>query len=51
MTREQAMSILERIGWNTYGAEAIVGTAIDDGTFENMTEAELRKLSEDYADR
>lgn len=51
MTREFAIAFLMDQGWNRAGAEAIVDTAIDDGTFEGMTTVELKNLSDDYMDR
>ena len=51
MTREFAIAFLMDQGWNRAGAEVIVDTAIDDGTFEQMTTIELKSLSDDYMDR
>ena len=51
MTREFAIAFLMDQGWNRAGAEAIVDTAIEDGTFERMSTLELKDLSDDYMDR
>jgi hypothetical protein len=49
MNRTDAIDFLKGDGWNFYGAEAIVDTAIKDGIL--LTEAKLKELSEDYKDR
>lgn len=51
MTREFAIAFLMDQGWNRAGAEVIVDTAIEGGTFEQMTTTELKDLSDDYIDR
>lgn len=49
MNREKAIEFLMDLGWNEYGAEAIVDTALEDGV--KLTEEKLNKLHEDYTDR
>ena len=51
MTREFAINFLMGLGWDRTGAEAIVDTTIEDGTFEHMDTLELERLSDDYMDR
>lgn len=51
MTREFAIAFLMDQGWNRVGAEVIVDTAIEGGTFERMTTTKLKDLSDDYMDR
>lgn len=46
MTREDAIKILMNDGWNYNGADAIADDITDD-----MTEADVLKVSEDYKDR
>lgn len=47
--KEEAIRFLTEIGWNYYGAEAIVETALEDGV--ELSEEKLKSLSEDYKDR
>ena len=49
MNRKKAIEFLMNLGWNKYGAEAIVDTALEDGV--ELTEEKLNELHEDYADR
>ena len=49
MNREKAIEFLMNLGWNKYGAEAIVDTALEDGV--ELTGEKLNELHEDYADR
>ena len=47
--KEEAIRFLMELGWNLYGAEAIVETALEDGV--ELTEEKLKSLSENYKDR
>ena len=49
MDRETAIKFLINLGWNLYGAEAIVDAALEDGV--ELNEEKLRELHEDYVDR
>lgn len=46
--KKHAIALLREWGWNHDGAEVIVDTAIEDGIFEDMTDEELKNLSNDY---
>ena len=49
MNRNTAIEFLMKLGWNFYGAAAIVDTAIEDGI--KLTEEKIKELHEDYIDR
>ena len=51
MNRDDAIIYLIQLGWNFNGASAIVDALIDDGLFEDISFEELKRVSEDYADR
>ena len=52
LTNDLAMETLKIQGWNKEGAEAIIDTLISDGiALEDMTIADLIRLSDDYKDR
>ena len=51
MTREFAIAYLMDLGWNKYGAEAIVDQLIEDQIFDGLTTPELKDISDDYMDR
>ena len=51
MEDTRAMEILMEMGWDETGAEEIILQLKDDEMFYDMTEDELRQVSEDYMDR
>ena len=51
MERQIAIDFFKSLGWNQYGAEVIVDTLIEDGMFEDISFDELKRISDDYADR
>ena len=51
MTKEFAIAYLMDLGWNKYGAEAIVDQIIEDIGLDDLTILELKSISDDYMDR
>ena len=49
MDKKTAIEFLIKLGWNFYGAEAIVDAALEDGV--ELNEEKLKELHEDYVDR
>ena len=51
MKEQQAKEFLMELGWNKYGAKAIVDEIIQEGNLADMTFEELKKISDDYSHR